>query len=176
MKHRPQSGRKGFTLIEVSLALILGMTIGAMCLALFNQQMAFLRIYRAQNFLTEEAPVAAMHVSKLVGKAERFRLHTSVAEALAGTNPQTTASPVLVLNFRQPDGVVRAGILAFETRGSTTALYYYVVPLSGVLGTPQWYITRVPRNIVFTVEQGILRMTLTGPNSEVITYSGAMTQ
>jgi hypothetical protein len=50
------------------------------------------------------------------------------------------------------------------------------VPVSGVLGEPQWYISKQARDISFTVETGILRMTLTGPNGEVVTYSGAMTQ
>jgi len=170
------SRRRGFTLIELTLAMLLGMAIGTMSMALFRQQLSFLQIYKAQNFLSVEAPVISMHVSKLVGKAERFRLHNSVADALAGTNPRSLASPVLVLNFRQPDGVVRASILSFENRGNGLALYYYVVPLSGVLGAPQWYITKVPTNVSFSVDQGILRMALSGPNSELITYSGAMTQ
>jgi hypothetical protein len=176
MSRRFRAVRKGFTLVELSLAIMLGMAIGAMCLALCNQQLAFLRIYRAQNFLTEEAPIISMHVSKLVGKAERFRLHDSLADALSGANPRSAASPVLVLNFRQPDGVIRAGILSFENRNDSLALYYYVVPLSGALGTPLWYITKAPTDVVFAVNQGILRMTLSGPNGELVTYSGAMTQ
>ncbi|MEI6673652.1 MAG: prepilin-type N-terminal cleavage/methylation domain-containing protein [Verrucomicrobiota bacterium] len=176
MKSHPPSGRKGFTLIELSLAIMMGLAIAAVSMILFNQQLAFLKIYKAQGFLADEAPLISLHVSKLVGKAERFRLHSTVADALAGTNPRTTSSPVLVLNFRQPDGVIRAAILSFEDRGSGAALYYYVVPLSGVLGTPQWYISKVPTNVAFTVNQGILRMSLTGPNGELITYSGAMTQ
>jgi len=174
---RPVPARRGgFTLVELSLAILLGMAIAAMSLALFNQQLACLKIYKIQSFLTNDAPLISMHVSKLVGKAERFRLHRTVAEALAGTNPQSTASPVIVLNFRQPDGVVRAAILSFENRGSGPALYYYLVPLSGSLGTPQWYITKQPTNIAFSVQQGILQMTLTGPAGEQVTYSGAMTQ
>jgi hypothetical protein len=152
------------------------MAIASMAMALFNQQLTFLKIFRVQEFLTEEAPIINLHVSKLVGKAERFRLHNSVAEALSGANPRSAASPVVVLNFRQPDGIVRAAILAFENLGSGPRLNYYVVPLNGVLGPPQWYISRQPRNVAFTVETGILRMTLTGPNGELITYSGAMTQ
>jgi hypothetical protein len=170
------SRRNGFTLVELTLAIMMGLAIGAMTLALFNQQLVFLRIYRVQNFLTEESQVISMHVSKLVGKAERFRLHNSVAEALSGANPRTASSPVVVLNFRQPDGVMRASILSFEDRGSGPALYYYLVPLTGTLAAPQWYISKVPTNVAFTVVQGILRMTLSGPNSEIITYSGAMTQ
>ena len=168
--------RSGFTLVELTLVISVGMAIGAMVLVLFNQQLAFLKIYRAQNFLTDEAPLVSIHVSRLVGKAERFRLHATVASALAGTAPTYAASPVLVLNFRQPDGVMRASILSFEDRGLGKALYYYVVPLSGTLGAPEWYLTKAPKDVSFAVNQGILRMTLTGPNNEVVTYSGAMTQ
>ena len=168
--------RRGLTLIELSIAMLLGITLGAMTLALFNQQLAFLKIFKAQSFLADEAPVISMYVSRLVGKADRFRLHDSVANALAGTNPRLTASPVVVLNFRQPDGTMRATILSFENRGTGNALYYYVVPVSGVLGTPQWAVTKAPSNVSFSIVEGVLRMALTGPNGELITYSGAMQQ
>ncbi|GAA5127433.1 prepilin-type N-terminal cleavage/methylation domain-containing protein [Luteolibacter yonseiensis] len=171
--HRPH---RGFTLIELSIAIMLGMATAGMVLALFNQQIAFLKIFKAQTFLTEEAPLISMHVSKLVGKADRFRLHASVDDALKGKDPRLTSSPVVVLNFRQPDGVMRASILAYEDKGSGNALYYYVVPLNGVLGDPQWTVTKAPRNVVFAVVNGVLRMTLTGIHDEEITYSGAMQQ
>lgn len=168
--------RRGMTLIELSVAMMLGLVLGTMTLALFNQQLAFLNIFKAQNFLADEAPVISMYVSRLVGKADRFRLHDSVANALAGTNPRLTASPVVVLNFRQPDGTMRATILSFENRGTGNALYYYVVPVSGVLGTPQWAVTKSPSDVSFSIVEGVLRMALTGPNGEQITYSGTMQQ
>lgn len=164
------------TLFELSIAVMMGMAIGAMTLTLFNQQLAFLRIFRIQNFLTEEAPVISMYVSRLVGKADRFRLHDNVADALSGARPRLTASPVVVLNFRQPDGTMRATILSYENRGVGNALYYYVVPVSGVLGAPQWFVTRAPQNVTFGMQNGVLRMALTGPNNESITYSGTMLQ
>ena len=86
------------------------------------------------------------------------------------------SSPVVVMNFRQPDGTMRASILSFENRDTGPALYYYVVPTSGVLGDAQWYVTNKPTNVAFAVEQGVLRMTLTGPAGEQITYSGTMQQ
>ena len=168
--------RRGFTLLELTIAIMMGLATGTMVLSLFNQQLAFLKIFKAQSFLTEEAPIISMYVSRLVGKADRFRLHDSVSDALSGTNPRLTASPVVLLNFRQPDGTMRATILSFEDRGSGFALYYYVVPVTGVLGTPQWAVSKSPSNVVFTMEQGVLRMTLTGPNGEEITYSGTMLQ
>ncbi len=171
-----RSARGGYTLIELSIAMTMGMVVAGMVLLLFNQQLAFLRIYRTQNFLTEEAPVISPYVSKLVGRADRFRMHDSLADALANSKIRTSASPVVVLNFRQPDGSMRASILAFQNLGSGPALYYYVVPSNGVLGTPQWVISNKPSNVSFAMEQGVLRMTLTGPQGEQITYSGTMQQ
>lgn len=176
MKTFLHTARRGFTLIELTIAMMLGIAIGGMVIALFNQQLVFLNLYRSQSFLTEEAPVISMNVSRLVGKADRFRLHDSVNDALSGTNPRLTNSPVVVLNFRQPDGTMRASLLSFEDRGEGAALYHYVVPVSGVLGEPEWFITNKPTNVVFSIEQGVLRMTLTGPAGEQITYSGTMQQ
>ncbi len=168
--------RRGFTLVELSIAIMMGLATGTMVLALFNQQLAFLQIFKTQNFLTEEAPIISMYVSRLVGKADRFRLHDSVADALSGANPRLTPSRVVLLNFRQPDGTMRATILSFENRGTGFALYYYVVPVSGILAAPQWAVTKTPANVEFSMVDGVLRMILTGPNRERITYSGTMLQ
>ncbi len=168
--------RRGFTLVELSIAMMLGLATGAMVLALFNQQLTFLKLYKTQKFLTDEAPIISMYVSRLVGQADRFRLHDTVADALSGTNARLAASPVVVLNFRQPDGTIRATIMSFENRGTGNALYYYTVPVSGILAAPQWAVSKSPKNVAFAMENGILRMILTGPNNEEITYSGTMQQ
>ncbi|NQW99740.1 prepilin-type N-terminal cleavage/methylation domain-containing protein [bacterium] len=168
--------RRGFTLLELSIAIMLGLATGAMVIAVFNQQLAFLQLYKSQNFLTDEAPVVSLYVSRLIGKADRFRLHDSVSDALSGANPRITDSPVVVLNFRQQDGTMRATLLSFENRGSGNALYYYVVPVNGVLGEPQWTVSKAPANVVFSMSEGVLRMTLTGPKQEQIIYSGSMQQ
>lgn len=174
MKHPGYNRKKGFTLVELTIAMLVGLMIGGMLLAMLNQQISFLKIFRAQSFLNEEAPIISHHVSKLLLNAERFRLHASLEEALAGEDPQLTDSPVVVLNFRQPDGTMRAGILSFEDRGDGSALYYYVVPLVGQLQEPEWAITTKPTNVSFFVESGIIRTRLTGPAGEEITFSGAM--
>lgn len=176
MKIPVRKHTKAFTLLELSIALMMGMLTGSMVLALFNQQLAFLRIYQAQNFLGEEAPMITTYVSKLVSEADRFRLHDSLGDAKTGANPRLTPSPVIVLNFRQPDGTMRASILSFEDLGSGPALNYYIVPSSGQLGSPQWTVSKQPSNVQFSMEQGVLRMTLTGPAGEQIIYSGTMQQ
>ena len=47
----------GFTLVEMALATVTGALAATMMLTLTNQQITFLRFYRAQSFLTEEAPL-----------------------------------------------------------------------------------------------------------------------
>ena len=174
MKTTAQKIRRGFTILELTVAMMVGMTVGATVLAMLNQQVAFLKIFRAQSFLNEEAPIVSNHISKLLLSAERFRLHASLADALAGANPRLTDSPVCVLNFRQPDGTIRATILSYENRGQGNALYYYVVPVTGVLTGPQWIVTNAPSKVTFFVDSGILRTRLTGPAGEELTFSGAM--
>lgn len=164
--------RRGFTLIELTLAMMMGMAIGGMILTLFQLQITFLREYRRQSFLSEEAPVISMFVSKMVGKADSFTLHDSEDDALDGSNPQLTSSDWMRLNFRQPDGTMRSSILAFEN----DTLNYYILPVlqPNALDEPDWSVTDKAQNVDFTVELGVLRMTLTGPADEQITYSGTM--
>ena len=166
--------RRAFTLIEMTIVIMVGMMIGSITIAIFNQQLAFLRIYQIQSFATEEAPMISIYLNRLIGKADRFRLHSSMSEALSGANPQTDPSPICVLNFRQPDGTMRASILAFEDTADGKRLNYYVVPESGPLASPQWSITRRAENVEFYMEQGILRTILTGPQGEQLIYSGTM--
>jgi len=168
--------RRGLTLVELTLAMGLGLIIATMLLALFNQQMAFLRIFGAQNFLNEEAPLVSMHVSRLIGKSDRYRLHDDINDALSNNNPRLQDAPVLLMNFRQPDGSMRASILAFETRDDRLALYYHLVPEVGTLPEPEWFVTDRVTDVRFSIEEGILRMRLTGQGGEQITYSGTMQQ
>ena len=64
MKSTPKRARRGFTLIELTIAIMIGLATGTMVLALFNQQLAFLKIFKAQGFLTEEAPIISTYVDR----------------------------------------------------------------------------------------------------------------
>ena len=170
--------RKGMTLVELTLAMGVGMAIAAIVLMLVNQQIAFLRILNAQSFLSEEAPMIGLYVGKMAGKADRFRLHDNIDDALSGERPRLTASPVMLMSFRQPDGTSRSAILAFEELDGREELNYYLVPegASPSLGDRQWSVTRKASDVSFFVTEGILRMQLTGPGDERLTYSGTMQQ
>lgn len=174
MKNSFRARHSGFTLLELTIATFIGLAVASMTLTLVNQQFAFLRIYGAQSFLSEEAPIISGYVAKLIGQSSRYRLHNNITDATAGTNMVMTNAPVIVLNFQQPDGTMKASILAFQNLGSGSALYYYIVPASGTLGSPQWAVTRKPTDVRFSIETGVLRMRLTGPAGEQVTYSGNM--
>ncbi|MES2476534.1 MAG: type II secretion system protein [Verrucomicrobiota bacterium] len=177
MKIGINRGHRGMTLIEMSIAIGIGMMTSGILMAVFNQQLTFLKIFRAQNFLTDEAPMISTYVSKLIGQADRFSLHPTLLNAKDEVNQQLGDSDFARLYYRQPDGTFRSAILSFENLGSGNQLYYYIVPQNGgPLDTPEWSVTRVPQDVTFAVVEGVLRMTLTGPYGEVITYSGTMQQ
>lgn len=170
--------RRGFTLVELSLALAVGLILSSLVLALANQQFAFLRIFNTQRFLVEEAPMIGLYVGRIAGKADGFRLHASVDDALSQRDARLEDSPVMLMNFRQPDGTERKALLAFETRDDRSQLNYYMVPESPspLLGEPQWSVSKNVAGVSFSIERGVLRMELTGPAGEKITYSGTMQQ
>lgn len=170
--NRPQAFRRGYTLIELSLAMVTGTMVAVMLLAMVNQQIAFLKIYNAQNFLTTEAPLISNHLARVIGSADGYRLYESVEDLVDGSPPVMTGAPVIMLRFKEPDGTFRASVLAFENPGSGQGLYYRMVSPAGVLGTPDWALSKRPSNVDFSIVQGILRVRVEGPNGEEIFYSG----
>jgi prepilin-type N-terminal cleavage/methylation domain-containing protein len=169
--------RRGYTLIELSIVMMVGLGIASILMILVNQQFAFLKIYRAQNFLAEEAPIINNQLARIIGQADRFSIHNNIADAQAGTNAVMAGGTAVLLYFRQPDGTMLKGIVSYQNlAGMGQGLYYYNIPASGVAVAPDWAITRRPTAVAFSIDQGILRTTLTGPAGERIIYSGTMQQ
>ena len=173
MKNSPKRWfRRGYTLVELSLAMSIGIMVAAMGLLLFNQQMAFLKIFKAQDFLTREAPMINNYVVRVIGAAEDYRLYEDIGALKNGENPVMTGATVLVLRFREADGSMRASILSFEDPGTGMGLYYTMIPDSGIITAPDWALSKQPDMVSFAVEQGVLRMIVSGPNGEELIYSG----
>ena len=166
--------RRGYTLVELSLAMLTGIMVVVMLLALFNQQMAFLRIFQAQSFLTTEAPIINNYLVRVIGSADGYRLYPSMAALTSCSAPVLQDAPVLMLRFKEPDGTFRAAVLSFEDPGGGAGrgLYYRRVTAAGTISDPEWALSKEPSNVTFSVEEGVLRVRLTGPNQEQITYSG----
>lgn len=158
--------------MELSLAMSVGIMVASMGLMLFNQQMAFLRIFRAQDFLTREAPMINNYVIRVIGAAEDYRLYEDVDALKNGESPVLTGATALVLRFRESDGSMRASILSFEDPGTGPGLYYTMIPENGAIPGPEWALSRQPSLVSFAVEHGVLRMIVAGPNGEELVYSG----
>jgi prepilin-type N-terminal cleavage/methylation domain-containing protein len=101
MKTNRQNGKRGYTLVELTAAMAVGLAVAAMTLSLAMQQFSFLRIFRAQEFLTYEGPVINNFVVKLVSQADGFRIHQSVGDAESGVSPVLEDGSVLVLIHKQ---------------------------------------------------------------------------
>lgn len=164
--------RRGYTLIELSLAMSVGLMVAAMGLLLFNQQMSFLRIFRAQDFLTREAPMINNYVVRVIGAAEDYRLYSDMDALKGGADPVLTGASVLVLRFREADGTMMASALSFEDPGTGQGLYYRRIPDSGTIPDPEWAVSKQPAGVSFGVVNGVLRMLVAGPNGEELIYSG----
>lgn len=168
----PRFRGRGFTLLELTIAMGTGMMVAALLLALVNQQIAFLRIYNAQSFLTTEAPLINNYLARVIGSAEGYRLYESVDDLVGGSPPVLADAPVIMLRFKEPDGTFRASVLAFENPGTGQGLYFRRVTAAGVLGDPDWALTKRPADVDFSIIQGILRVRVEGPNGEEIFFSG----
>lgn len=165
-----QRQRRGFTLIELSLAMLIGLMTCATLMTIFQVQLTFLDVMNRQNFLMDEAPMVSLNASKIIGQAERYRMYNTLTNARANANqvaPDAQAS-VLALQFRRPDGAAQLAYLEFND--ATDELAYYP---DGQDAT-RWVITRQAANVRFFQQNGVLRMQLTGTNGEQITFAGAM--
>jgi hypothetical protein len=169
-----QTPRRGFTLVELSTAIGIALTIAAIMMTLLQQQVSFHKIMRAQNFLVEEAPQINNSVTSILNRADAFRIHSNLSEAVADVNAVTSDGNALVVGFLNPDGSREFGILSFEDNSGDPFLGYYAVdptvPFTSA-GSPNWIVSRQVSDADFFLENGVFRLRLTGPAGETITYT-----
>ncbi len=172
MKIHRSSRPQGFTLLEISMTFVIGVLIASVGLGLMNQTAHFYRAMQEQEFLNSDAPLISNIMSRFLDDADAYRLHTSLADALSDTNPTLDGANTLALASKNPDGSTRFSIVHMDK--SNGSLDYYYLEENGNSVNPAWSISRRVTDVNFKIELGILRMELTGPNNEQITYSGSM--
>ena len=166
---------RGFTLPELATAIGLALAIAAIMMTLLQQQVTFHRIIRSQKFLVDDAPQINNTITQILSRADAYRIHSNLGDAIAGANAVTDGGKVLVLGFMNPDGSKNLGMISFESEGEQDVLAYYNMDSNATVaeaGTPDWLISRQVDDARFFVENGVFRMSLTGPAGEIITYSG----
>ncbi|NWK54423.1 type II secretion system protein [Verrucomicrobiaceae bacterium N1E253] len=171
--------KPGFTLIELTIAMIVGLMIIMVTLSLFTQQTRAFDILKKQNFMIREAPQINNLLNSIVSRADAIQMYPTTADAISGTNAATTNATVLALKFQGvsvESGTTAIsesyGVVAYDT--ATQVLNYYgnLTTLADLdPSTPSWAVSTQLKNATFSVENGVLRIQLTGPHDGVITYS-----
>ncbi len=164
--------RRGFTLIEMTVTITVGLMVAGISLTLFNSQLMSYKILKTQNFLVSEAPQVNNTLNRIVSRANFFRMYESLNDATTGYNAVIADGKVLALKFQDPsDGSSSYGVISFNS--NTNSLDYYNVSNMAELAVadPDWTISSQLSDAVFYIQNGVLRIKLTGPNGEEIIYS-----
>lgn len=166
--------KSGFTLVEMTVVIIFGLALSTAGMMLLNQQIATTRLFNQQNFILSEAPRINSALSALLGRADAIRLHDNFSDAVQDRDPVLADAKTLVAAFRNIDNSTSFGIINFETvSGEERLNYYYFDPAQTppVQGSPSWTISRKISDADFNLVQGLFQATLSGPNTEQITYT-----
>ncbi|MFK7910275.1 MAG: PilW family protein [Akkermansiaceae bacterium] len=164
--------KHGFTLIEMTVTIVVGMMVAGMTLTLFSSQLASYRILNAQNFLVSEAPQLNNTLNRIVSRANFFRMYENLNDATTGYDAVISDGKVLALKFQDPsDGTSSFGVISFDDN-SNKLEYYNVTNMAELaVADADWTISSQLSDADFYVENGVLRIRLTGPNGEEIIYS-----
>lgn len=160
----------GFTLVEMSVAMSLMIVLSVALVTLVTQHLQFLKLFRQQSFLTTEAPQIGNLLGRILNEADHYFVYATKADALGGGAPIMTSGHALRLFFKTPTQETEERLIAVESAGSGSVLKFYGWQADG---TPtSWTITSKIQDAEFLSSQGILNMTLEGPNGEEVTYGG----
>jgi len=175
MKKKPSSRKtKGFTIIEMTIALAMTLGIASTIVGMLQQQVSFIGLVSRFQFLRDEAPQINTLLTTIINKADSYRIYGNTADARAATGALQANGRALRLRFRNPDGTTSHAIIAFENQGGRNRLNFYfrAQNQSTWPSNPSWTISSRPSLVDFSNTSGILLITMTGPNGEQITYAG----
>ncbi|MGJ8661090.1 MAG: PulJ/GspJ family protein [Bacteroidota bacterium] len=180
MNKNPTIRIKGYTLVELTVTIVVGITVSAAALTLMSNQISAFNILKTQNFLIAEAPQINNTLNRIISRGTAFRVYPSFADATLSTSPTMANGTTLVLVFQSagqtngsPDAAAATyGVIDFDATNNSLD-YYYTSDLTTIVqGTPSWNISKQATGVTHTVDaNGILRTTISGPSGESITYS-----
>lgn len=172
--HQIRAGRSraGFTLLEMSTAFGVLMVLGVALLAMLQQHTQFLEMFRRQSFLAVEAPKIGNLLGRILNEADHYFVYAGKDEALAAGQPTMAPGQAVKLFFKTPTQETEERMIVAESTAKGTALRFYSWGADGT--TAAWTIASRLRSASFQSDQGILNMTLEGPNGELVTYGGGV--
>jgi prepilin-type N-terminal cleavage/methylation domain-containing protein len=162
--------RAGFTLLEMSTSMGIMLVLAVALVVMLQQHTQFMAMFRKQAFLTSEAPQIGNLLGRILNEADHYFVYATKDEALAGGLPVLTGGHALRLFFKTPTQEVEERLIVVEATATGNALKFYGWQSDG---TPtSWTISDQIADAEFLSDQGILNMTLEGPNGEEVTYGG----
>ncbi|MDF1823933.1 MAG: type II secretion system protein [Verrucomicrobiales bacterium] len=171
----PEKRKKmGFTLIEMTLAVVLSVGIAAVIVVMVQQQISITSTINRFSFLREDAPQINVLMSNLITQADDYRIYPNTANAKAALNAVTEDGNAIRLRFRLPDGSIDNAIVAFETiSGKKQLSFYYKDSGTPAWQTaPDWVVSSRPDVVRFSNNTGVLEITLVGKYGEEVTFAG----
>jgi len=181
---RQSKRQSGYTLVELTVAVLIGMMIAIITLTLFNTQLASFGVLRTQDFMMREAPQVNSILNKLIPKADSLLVYNNASEVKTGT-PVKSGGKAVLLRFRGPginqsthQLITRYAVVAFEKPNGADLgdlnVYSNLSNLStSDFTSPSWKISTEVKDASFFIENGVLRIRLTGPNDGEIIYSAS---
>ena len=166
--------RTGFTLVEMSSAIAVMMILSFALVVMLQQHILFLDMFKRQNFLVAEAPTIGNMVGRIINQADHYFVYANRAAALDGQNPLLDDGKAVRLFFKSANQKTLQRLIAVEPgTGGKTLLRFYGWDEDGNETVP-WTISDRINDASFVSNEGILNMTLNGPNGEQITYGGGV--
>ena len=172
--------RQGFTIVELTVVMLIGLMISAATLGLFSNQIAMFSTLRTQNFLLRDAPQINSTLNKIVPRANAFQMFASINN-LADANGVTADASVLALRFNSPTVAAQGdatlnftySVIAFDAATGNLNYYNNLIAPSAINANtpPSWRISSNISNVVFFVQNGVIRARITGNSGEQITFS-----
>jgi prepilin-type N-terminal cleavage/methylation domain-containing protein len=167
MKVYVKNKKKGYTLIEMSVVMVLIVLIASTLTSMLGQQVQFLNWWNTQKFIAEDAPLVNNMVVRLFSQADGFQVYDNTG---AGT---TANGDTLLLGFtNSDDGGKSFGRIQFDgvdklEYSNMEDLGAGLVPVAG----STWTMASGVSSATFSVAGGIMQLTLVGPYGGTITYA-----
>lgn len=163
--------KSGYTLVELALAIGLSLGVAGAIVGVLAQHSSFMTLLGQFEFLRDDAPQINNVMNSLTSQAVSYRLYSSKDDAFSNTGAVNSGASAVRMIFRNPNGSFEQAVIAYETVSGEPQLNFYQND-GGWEAQPNWTISSKPAAVVFDDTSGIFEMTLTGPNSEQITYAG----
>ncbi len=173
MKATVQPGRSrsaGFTLMELSTAMGLMLILGSSLVAMLQQHVTFMNLAQRQSFLASEAPKIGNLVGRIFSQADHYLVYETHDAAVAGAVPVLAGGRAVRLFFRAADQSTEIRIISAQAIAGGVDLRFHHTLADG--SQTSWSISDRLSDATFAANQGILTVSLFGPNGEQITYGG----